>query len=154
MKEFPQHISKAFKLIILSLIVLSCANQDVATSELKEGKYAWKEQSKLAMALNELVYGRGTIIGDTLTLIDSVSFHTISCGNFGYGKYKIEGDSLYLNYDSTGKRYDSSMFYEKYTEVYYIEDSNTVTSEFRVKKSLDSDESRKVMSRLHYIGGE
>lgn len=141
-------------LFIFCVGVLNCSDIDNNTIELKQGTYAWKKQSKLALALNQMIYGQTTSLGDTLTLIDSVNFHTISCGNFGYGKYEIEGDSLYLNYDSTGKRYDSSMYYEKYTEVYHIVDSKTVTHEFRGKHSLESEESFKVKTRLYYVEDE
>ena len=151
MKIILTYLSKQFKTVLVCLIIYSCTNLESTSPTLKKGIYAWKNQSKLEQGINQFMFSTGFIIGDTLILLDSLHFKQITCGNFGFGKYVINGDSLYLNFDSTAFKRDSLWDYSKYTEVYYIEDENTLTRKFKVSNTKHGKENFKVKSELHYI---
>ena len=138
-------------MLLICLVIFSCSDLESTSSDLKEGKYAWKKQSKLEQGINQFIFNTGFTIGDTLILIDSLHFKQITCGNYGYGQYVVNGDSLLLNFDSTATRRDSLWDYSKYTEIYYIEDERTLTREFKVSLTRNGDEMYKTKSKLHYV---
>lgn len=143
-------LSKTITLIILVFLVMGCSNQEDIHS-LKKGKYAWIKQSKLKLAYYEFVHNTVFELGDTLTLFDGVHFAYTNCGTYGFGKYKIVGDSLLLNYDSIATHRDSIMLKDKFTDVYFIEDENTLAMKFGSKVSKEVEASFFGISELHYI---
>lgn len=145
------HISKTIKLMVLLLVIISCSNQELATTDLKEGKYAWIKQSTLKAVYYKLMHNAIFELGDTLTLFNNVHFAYTNCGYYGFGKYEVKGDSLYLTYDSSASQSDSIMFYDNYTDVYFIEDESTLFMKFGSKVSKESEVSFYGISELHYI---
>ncbi len=151
MKTKQSHISKTIKFIVLSLVIMSCSNQELATTDLKVGKYAWIQQSTLKTVYYKLMHNSIFELGDTLTLFDNDDFGYTNCGYYGFGKYQVKGDSLYLTYDSSAYQSDSIMFYDNYTDVYFIEDENTLSMKFGSKVSKEAEVSFYGISELHYI---
>jgi hypothetical protein len=129
---------------------MGCSNQEEIHS-LKKGKYATQKQNELKSAYYDFVHNTIFIIGDTLTIYDRVNFAYTSCGEYGFGKYEIVGDSLSLNFDSSATHRDSIMLYNKYTETYYIEDNNTLTSEFGLSLTRKGEVKYNGISELHYV---
>lgn len=148
-KQF--HISKIIKLTVIVLVILGCSNQGSAIDNFRKGKYATKNKNILETTFNRFLYNAIFIIGDTLTIHDSVNFSYTSCGNYGFGKYKIVGDSLYLNYDSSATHRDSILLYDKYTEIYYIKDKNTLINKFTVSLTKKGEEKHNAILELNYI---
>lgn len=151
MKIKQLHISKTIKLLFFSLFLISCTNQELATNDLKEGKYAWKEQSQLEAFYYSFLLNKGQVIGDSLSLFNNNNFTYTTCGDYFYGKYDVVGDSLYLNIDSSTTKSDDTMYYDKYTYTFFIKDETTLTRETEVKLTKNSKETHKVISILYYI---
>lgn len=143
-------ISKTITLIILVFLFMGCTNQE-DIHNLKNGKYATQKQNELKSTYYDFVHNTVFTMGDTLTIYDRVNFAYTSCGGYGFGKYEIVGDSLYLNYDSSATHRDSIMLYNKYTETYYIEDNNTLTSEYGLSLTKKGEVKYKGISELHYV---
>lgn len=148
-------IKVVIKLITLSLFLISCSNKELATNDLKEGKYIWKEQSFQKKLYHRLVNDITRFeVGDTLTIYDEDEFGYTGCGNYGFGEYEVNGDSLYLKYNSYASHSDSIMKHienDEAVEVYYIENNTTLNRKFRTKLPGEKEWSSFGLSELHYV---
>lgn len=154
MKTKQSHILRITNFLILILVVSSCSNKELDSTDLNLGTYAWKDLGIFESAYNNYVLGVNLVVGDSLNLIRNNEFYYVTCGNSYTGKYSIAKDSLYLKIESTLVLKDSSKYDEKYTFVFYIKDQQTLIRYFKVKFSNNENdiEKQKVKSELHYVG--
>jgi hypothetical protein len=145
------HILKIIKVLTLTLIILSCSNKEIASHDLKKGVYAWREQNIFKSYYYLYLNKTNFEIGDTLTLLDNSDFKYTNCGFFGFGKYLIEGDSLYLNFDSTASHFDSVLTEDKMAFIYFIEDENTISNKLSTRSTRDGKADSYTISELHYV---
>jgi len=136
---------------VLTLVFLGCSKQEITSDDIRTGVYAWEEQNILKLYYYHYIENTSFEIGDTLTLLNKVDFKYTNCGFFGFGDYTIEGDSLYLNFDSTATHNDSLLTYDNFTDVYYIENENTLSSKFRSKSTSDGVFDSYGISELHFV---
>lgn len=136
---------------VLTLVFLGCSKQEITSHDLRTGVYAWEEQNMLKLYYYHFIENTGFEIGDTLTLLNKVDFKYTNCGFYGFGDYTIEGDSLYLNFDSTATRYDRVMIEDTMHYVYFIEDENTLSHQFRSKSTRDGEFDSYGISELHFV---
>lgn len=145
------HISRTIKFIVISLILLGCTNQGTTTNNLKKGDYAFKEQNKLTTKYYGFFHNAWFNLGDTLTINDSVNFTYVNCSEYGFGKYRISKDSLYLTFDSSASFRDSIMHYNKNLYTYFIEDSNTLIREYKGRFSKEGEDKINIISKLYFV---
>lgn len=145
------HISRTIKFIVISLILLGCTNQGNTTHNLKEGKYAFNEQSILTTKYYGFVHNAWFNLGDTLTIKDDVNFTYINCSEYGFGKYRIYQDSLYLTFDSSASFRDSIMISNKNLYTYFIEDNHTLIREYKGRFLKEGEDKINIISKLYFV---